>query len=334
MADTYHLLDPCLPPTAADAVVDRITARGSYPMYVEAPIREGFGAGLVRRHDAFLHYVQQKAARGETESFRDTAARTNLFRGVFAEGRNVHDPELADLLYDHGPFLQAARDLTGRDLVVPDMLYANLLLPGQELALHTDTPEYRGMSKATTPEWLLVAMHHAGLFEDWRVRIAGGVTFFHPPASGGAFVLYPDGPTGPRLRLGVRHNTSVLLDADALFHGVERVGGPDAPSPDVLPGQAIHWAGDGTWEVRDGERVVGRYAWGALRLSLQWKALCFADAAERAAYEDGTDDLDLDRVLETLLADLRSRGVLGAARPDDTELAITLMRTYIPFPEA
>jgi len=81
--------------------------------------------------------------------------------------------------------------------------YANVLLPGQELAVHTDVPEFRGASRKTLPQWLLVAMHHSQLFERWRVPIATGVTWWSdseqsPSGSGSqvtskGFVLYPQG---------------------------------------------------------------------------------------------------------------------------------------------
>ncbi|MCA9661414.1 MAG: hypothetical protein KC486_23950 [Myxococcales bacterium] len=330
----YRLLDPCLPEGADDRLLELIRGFGDYGMYVQAPISTGIGAGLVRRHDALMNYVKRRYAAGKVEPMDALAARTNLFRGVLAEGAAVHVDGVDALLYNHEPFLSAARELSGLPVVVPDMLYVNFLVPGQELALHTDTPEYRGLSKATVPEWLLVVMHHSGLFEGWRVRIAGGVTFLRPPDEGGAFVLYPEGPQGPARRVGLRHNTSVLLDADALFHGVERVGGSDAPAPPITPGMTLRALDDDTWEVRSGERRVTTYRWGELRLSIQWKAHCFADEAARARFVDHTDDLSLEAVVDRLVEDLRERGALAGERPDDTALAILMIETYIDFPAA
>jgi hypothetical protein len=65
----------------------------------------------------------------------EVAARVNLFRGVLAEGAAVHVPEAEGLLYRHAPFFEAAHALSGLPLVVPDMLYVNVLLPAQELAI-------------------------------------------------------------------------------------------------------------------------------------------------------------------------------------------------------
>ena len=331
---TFKILDPCLPEGADEHLLELIRGFGDYGMYVQAPISTGLGAGLVRRHDALMNYVKRRYAAGKVEPMDALAARTNLFRGVLAEGAAVHVDGVDGLLYRHEPFLAAARELTGLPLVVPDMLYVNFLVPGQELALHTDTPEYRGLSKTTVPEWFLVVMRHSGLFEDWRVRIAGGVTFLRPPTEGGAFVLFPEGPQGPAHPVGVRHNMSVLLDADALFHGVERVGGPDAPAPPITPGMTLRAIDDDTWEVRSGELPVTTYRWGELRLSIQWKAHCFADEAARERFVGHTDDLRLETAIERLARDLRERGALTGARPDDTALAILMIETYVDFPAA
>ena len=52
-------------------------------------------------------------------------------------------PGIEPFLHHEG-FVEAARALHGRDVIVPAIVYANLLLPGQELAVHTDVPEFRG----------------------------------------------------------------------------------------------------------------------------------------------------------------------------------------------
>jgi hypothetical protein len=330
---SFQVLDPSLAPADAHVLWGLVRGLPAIGMYVQGAITEGLGAGLVRRHDALFNYVKGKAAAGESEGMAQVAARVNLFRGVLAEGAVVHVPAVEDLLYRHGPFLEAARSLSGLPLVVPDMLYVNVLLPGQELAIHTDTPEYRGLSKAGMPEWFLVVMHHSQLFEDWRVHIAGGVTFLAAPDQGGAFVLYPDGVDGSVLLLPPAFNTSVMLDADALFHGVERVGGPDAGPPPLVPGMTLHSVPGEAWEVRDGDRRVARYEAGDVRVSVQWKAHCFADEAARQAFISHADDLTVDQVLQTLVSDLRARGLVGSELPGDTALALLLMNTYIRFPE-
>ena len=110
----YRLLDPCLPEGADDRLLELIRGFGDYGMYVQAPISTGIGAGLVRRHDALMNHVKRRYAAGKVEPMDALAARTNLFRGVLAEGAAVHVDGVDALLYNHEPFLSAARELSGR----------------------------------------------------------------------------------------------------------------------------------------------------------------------------------------------------------------------------
>jgi hypothetical protein len=326
----FLLLDPCLPPSHADAI-RRIAAEfGTYRMYVEAPKSEGLGQGLVRRHDAALNHLRQIMARGEMESLQDLAARTNLFRGTWADEEGCYVPGI-ERLFNHEGFIDAARQLIDRPLIEPSMLYANFLLPGMELATHTDTPEYRGLSKKQVPEWLLVVMAHSGLFEQWRIKIAAAVSFF-APCEGGDFVLYPEGVSGEIAHVPVRQNTAVVLDTDEIFHGVERVGRPDTAAPPAEIGMGLTWTGE-TWDVGfDGEAPVAKYPWGGLRFSLQWKAYGYRDDAEKQLIADHSDDLSEPMVRDMLIEDLRLREVITDTVPDDTDLALAMIDTYVQFP--
>ena len=39
-------------------------------------------------------------------------------------------------------------------------------------------PEFRGLNRKNVPQWLLVVMHHSGLFDAWRLPIATGIAYF------------------------------------------------------------------------------------------------------------------------------------------------------------
>jgi hypothetical protein len=328
----YVLLDPCLPDAQVDLIRRAATDFGTYRMYVEEPKDEGIGAGLVRRHDAAMNHLKQMMERGDAmESLQDLAARTNLFRGTWADEEENYLSGIESLFLHEG-LIDASRELIDRPLIEPSMLYANFLLPGQELATHTDTPEYRGLSKKQVPEWLLVVMAHSGLFERWRIKIAAAVAFF-APCDGGDFVLYPDGPSGAIANVPVRTNTAVVLDTDEIFHGVERVGGPDAPAPPTEIGMGLAWNGE-AWEVGfEDQGPVATYPWGGLRFSLQWKAYGYRDEAEKQLIADHSDDLNEEMVIDMLVEDLRLREVITEPVPDHTELAITMIDTYVEFPD-
>jgi hypothetical protein len=216
--------------------------------------------------------------------------------------------------------------------VVPNIVYANLLVPGQELAVHTDVPEYRGANRKRFPQWLMVVMLHSGLFDAWRRPIATAVSYFET-CEGGELAYYPDGPDAPARTLPVKHDTAVVLDTDAVFHGVDRVK-ESKPIPELRPGAELRWAPERerfALFTADG-RHAGDYAWGELRFSVSWKAYCYEDEADRRRTEEHSDDLDLETILATLEADLRERGRLEGPRPPETEFAHLLIGEYIHFP--
>src|SRR4029079_494746 len=169
-------------------------------------------------------------------------------------------------------------------------------------------------NRKVMPQWLLVAMHHSGLFERWRMPIATGVAWFHD-CKGGEFVFFPDGPEAPAVAHEVTFNTAMLLDADSVFHGVDRVADTHEEMPPLKPGMRLDFEGHGRWAVRDGDRPVVRYAWEELRFSVSWKAYCFADDGEQAEWRHHVADLTLDDVVDRLVADLRDRGRIEGEVP-------------------
>ncbi len=327
----YTRFDPLLPEEDAAALLRLCERFGSYGMYSEERAPGELGAVLPQRYDAAKNFVETGGRFGRSEPAATLAARTNYFRETYAYGEELAAPGIEPFLRFEG-FTRAARELFGRPLIVPAIVYANLLVPGQELAVHTDVPEFRGANRKVTPQWLLVAMHHSGLFEDWRMPVATAVAWFHD-CRGGEFAFWPDGPDAPPAAIAVRRNSAILLDTDSVFHGVDRVSEAPAPLADLRPGMRLRFAGDGAWRVQDGERVVASYRWESLRFSVSWKAYCFRDEAERRAWSEHASDLELGAILERLVGDLRRRGVLGAVVPPNAELARTLIDHYIRFPK-
>lgn len=326
----HRTFAPFLEESTAEGIRAFCAGRGAYRVYVEGPVEEGFGAGMVRRHDAAMNHLTTGGRHGRMEVPSKTMARINLFRSVFFEPGEVRLPEV-DALIDDPSFVAASAELTGRPVVRPTMLYANVLVLGQELPVHTDTPEYRGLDKWKVPEWFLVSMFHSGLFEDHRKHVAAGVAFFND-CEGGAFVLYPEGPKGAAATVQPRFNTAVHLDADGTFHGVDRVGGEDAPAPPVEPGAELTYdESDDRWHLtKDGEERAS-YGWSEVRLSMQWKANCFQDEEEEALAASGDDDLTQEGVIERFVEDLRERGRFSD-RPSDDALARMIVDEYVKFP--
>jgi hypothetical protein len=207
------------------------------------------------------------------------------------------------------------------------------MVPGQELAVHTDVPEFRGVSRKNVPQWLLVVMHHSGLFDAWRLHIATGIAYLQDSDSG-ALRYWPDGPDAPPETQPVRANTAVVLDTDSVFHGVDPVG-TGAEAPAVRSGSTLAAGPDGRWllSLPDGE-PVGRYDWDELRFSVSWKGYCFADEAERDLWRDHTDELTIDTIVDRLVADLVERDLAAPDPARDRDLGLLLIDTYVRYPVA
>jgi hypothetical protein len=325
MSAWHRTFDPLLSPGEAEAMPRLCERFGAYRTYAEEPTFAGIGEGLPARYDAVRNYLR---AAGRLDPA--LAARTNYFRETYAYGDEVRITGVEPFLH-HSGFVEAARVLYGRPVVEPAIVYANLLLPGQELAVHSDVPEFRGANRLRHPQWLIVAMHHSGLFDAWRMPIATAVAWFHG-CRGGEFVFYPDGPAAPPVALPVRHNTAILLDTDTVFHGVARLAETDQPIDHVRPGMQLRFAADGWWELVEGERRVARYPWADLRFSVSWKAYCFADEAERRAWREHSDDLPVDTVVGRLVAELRRRGRFDGDPPSGQDLVDLIVDEYIPYP--
>jgi hypothetical protein len=321
------VLDPLLVDGDAEAMVRLWHDVGDFGQYSNEGFETQFAPELAQRYDAAANFVRTGGRFGRTEPVEVAAARTNYFRETYAYGDDVRVPGIEVLLH-HPGFLDAARTIHGRPVVVPAIVYANILLPGQELAVHTDVPEFRGANRRTTPQWLLVVMHHSGLFAGWRMPIATGIAYFGR-AEGGELAYYPDGVDGPAATFAPRHDAAVVLDTDTVFHGVDRVAGDHDGFATLRPGMRLRHEGGGRWRVGEVE-----YATDDLRYSVSWKGYCFADDAERDAWAGHHDDLTLELVLERLVDDLVGRGRLRSPgdRPSDLELGRMLIDEHVRFP--
>lgn len=326
----YREFDPFLEADDAHAVVRLCEEFGSYGLYSEEGLNEGIGEGLPQRFDAAFNFVKTGGRFGRShEDLETLAARTNYFRETYA----YNEPVVAGIepFLHHDAFIEAARRIHGRRIIEPNIVYANILVPGQELAIHTDVPEFRGMNRKKDPQWLLVTMHHSGLFDAWRMPIATGVAWFGNPV-GGEFVFYPDGPESPPVALPVRHNTAILLDSDSVFHGVDRVSEAKVRLPDLKAGMQLRYRSGGVWTLGTDDKTEAELRWDDLRFSISWKAYCYTDEAERRMVAYHRDDMDRKRALDILVSDLRQRDRIGSQIPEPAELALILIDEYIHYP--
>lgn len=305
-----HLLRP----DEAATVTGALRAVGRFRLYSEEGRSDGLGAGLPERYDL----ARQVLARTDDEQAWQRATRLNVFRETLATADSAVDGRWR-WFRDH-PRL---RELAGGGLVEPVIVYANAMLPGMELAVHDDVPAFRGLDRETVPQWLLCVMRRSGLFARWHIPTVHVISWWSA-TPGGDFLVGRDGDRLPSL-----WNRAVVGDFEAIPHGVDRVGGADAP-PRLVPGGTLQ-LGRGGWSAQgpDGE-VLARFPDPAVRFSLSWRARVHADAADAARVRDHSDDLTLDAALRTLTKELRERGILPkrARRPRPRPFAKMLVEAW------
>ena len=168
MSTTYLHMNPFLEPTEAENMRCIAESFGSFGTYADEATSEGLGESLPQRFDVGLNYVAHGLdGAGNADEEATAAARTNSFRETSASSEEVIASGIEPFM-EHQLMRSTAHSMSDCQEVVPAIVYANLLVPGQELAIHTDVPEFRGANRKNTPHWLLVCMLHSGLFDRWR----------------------------------------------------------------------------------------------------------------------------------------------------------------------
>lgn len=310
------------------------------------------------------------------ESLRELGTRSSFFRADFAENGVVLPAFAADeraarlirSLNGNEALNAAAKRLYNgtAPIVRPYALYGNLLLPGQELPLHTDVPAFRGLSRGSVPSWLLTVMHNSRLFDRWRLRTATAVLMFPSRAmelaeqrgngtAAGAFTFHPQSllPAGRRVA-PTRLNSAVMTDSDTVFHGTYApqhdvppptyiagpAGGSDGKSQGFNPKEPGSTASSVRYDgetrsfanfAPDGARLsppAGEPGWEEMRLSVSWKAFVFEDAAAAALHDEGRDDLTPERVFDMFERHLREAKGATPQRSDHFAFASQILRHY------
>ena len=199
--------------------------------------------------------------------------------------------------------------------------------------MHTDVPEFRGLNRKLVPQWLLVVMHHSGLFDAWRLPIATGIAWFGA-SEGGALVYWPDGPDGParadrgppQHRRGARHGQRVPR------RRAGRSAGRGAADPRARA-RCSATAADGRVVLRDasGGEVREYRVGGAAVLGLVEGVLLRRRSGERDTWREHPDDLDLATVLDALVADL-GRARSRRRRHLQPDAGRSVIDEYVGFP--
>lgn len=244
---------------------------------------------------------------------------TPTFRGYYAEHSSCLYPSVDDCFFN-ARFLEYARSYWKARYAKPQRMLFNINGPCANLDPgHLDTPSFRGIRIGNTPTWLCSVMGKSGLFQEYLIKMAQVITWFSLcPTSG--FTYWPDGPLrAPRRLQPPIYNRGVLVQNEMMVHRGEANGPAERQRPPGLS-LASTFVGDPSdpdqWLVQTGEETIASYRTEELRFLVHWSAEVFEDFDELKKNMDATDDLTHERVFDTLIKDVRSRGI-QVATPSD-----------------
>ena len=311
------------PPVAIDRVLDDATL-------VRRLVEANAPYEPVQRYFANAQEQQVLSQRAEGEGGDAPLFVAPIFRGDWAYDEPIVDG--VDPILRSEVLAEAARKVFDGALVRPQMVYSNLTLPIPDYDVgHTDVPAFRGIDRTQYPIWFLVSMGRSGLFEPWRINIATAVGWWYE-GEGGSFTYWPDGPDAAPRTVPPTPNTAMVGDNDFMFHRADGTGPPGTKfRPGLSLDSRLTWLGGDDWAVVDAGRELLAVSFADIRVSVSWKAQVFRDDAALKLYEDHSDDLAFDDVLDRLIADASKRGV-SVERPaeplGDVGLMAALSEAY------
>ncbi len=263
----------------------------------------------------------------------DEATSPMWFQGDWVQGDFA--VEGADLFLRNERMIEAAREFSGAEVVVPHTVYVNLMAAIAECGpAHTDNPVFSGRSRANTPMMLLRTMLWSGLFDRWEIRQVTSIWWLND-VEGGGFSYWPEGPENPpQQHVGAMANTALVGDNHGMFHQVEPVGPFEAGTRLVAASAELAPVADGSgdWAVNHREHQSFRAPFDQIRASVLWKADVYSSEEERRRVEQ--DLLSLDDVARIFDEDLRRRRAdfrFDLDRVNDPAQAASLAAVY---PEA
>ena len=269
---------------------------------------------ILAQHFASPEELIATFAGGFPEGFEPTLDMflSPTFRGFYANYSTCMFPELHDVFYNQ-TFLEHAKSYWGAEYAKPQMMLFNINGPcGNDDPGHLDSPSFRGVRYENSPTWLCSIMGRSGLFKDYLIKMAQVITWFsHDPASG--FTYWPKGPLQKPTRLqSPVYNRGVLVQNEMMVHRGEACGPVERQNPAGLTFESLFSGEPGNadgWLVKTGDQVIERYHTDELRFLVHWSAEVFEDYAELKKNMDGSDNLTHDQVFDTLIKDVRARGI-------------------------
>jgi hypothetical protein len=237
---------------------------------------------------------------------------TPTFRGYLANYGAVLYPELHDCFYNE-KFLQMAKRYWKAEYAKPELMLFNINGPcANRDPGHLDSPSFRGVRHENAPTWLTSVMGKSGLFTDYLIKMAQVITWFSLD-EGSGFTYWPDGPLKPPQRLlPPVYNRGVVVQNEMMVHRGEANGPVEMQTPASLTFDTV-FTGDpadhDNWLLKNGGNVIAAHHTNELRFLVHWSAEVFTDFDELKKNMDGSDDLTVERALDTLVKDVNTKGI-------------------------
>lgn len=307
-------LSDLLRPVSPPRVLENVYTDDQRQRLLDVVRQQGPWKLIIAQHFASAEELIATGSGGVPEGLTPTLDMflTPTFRGFYANYSALLYPEIHDCFYN-ATFLELAKSYWGAKYAKPQMMLFNVNGPcGNTDPGHLDSPSFRGIRYENSPTWLCSVMGKSGLFKDYLIKSAQVITWFsHDPSSG--FTYWPDGPLkAPQRLMPPVYNRGVVVQNEMLMHRGEANGAPEQQRPAGLDFTTT-FSGDPAdrdrWLLKTGDRVIARHHTNELRFLVHWTAEVFEDYDELKKNMEGTHNLTHEQAIDTLIKDVRSRGI-------------------------
>lgn len=287
------------------------------------------------RIDVGKHFIMAGGLEGLKEPYETIVSRVQPFiKYIF----NYSEHPVPKRLFESEEFTKLAKEVCpSHKQGVLDYFQFNLIVqvPGQTVASHIDAPVFYHANRFEFPQWLLASMVFSGLFQDDFVDQVQVVAYYHKwkTSDGGEFYFWDDlsgqaKKSFPASRSANSVDGSKVVHAAAIYQPKKTPPILDQNARNELEYNKL----TKQWEVKSDGIVARVYNEEEIRFGAVYRARCFADKADQAAFRKGqANQWSLDYVLGIFKKDLVSRGVYREGI-DAYDLGLLIMKTYISYP--
>lgn len=315
LTDTRRMaLSDVLRPVSPPRALDDIYTADQRERLLDVVRTQGPWSLIIAQHFASADELMATMSGAFPEGFEPSLDLflTPTFRGYLANYSTVLYPELHDCFFNK-KFLDMAKGYWNADYAKPELMLFNINGPcANRDPGHLDSPSFRGVRHENAPTWLTSVMGKSGLFQDYLIKMAQVITWFSHDQSSG-FTYWPDGPLkAPQRLLPPVYNRGVVVQNEMMVHRGEANGPLEQQTPAGLAFDTVFTgdAGDrDQWVLKNGDDVVARHHTDELRFLVHWSAEVFADYDELKKNMDHSDDLTVERAIDTLVKDVNAQGI-------------------------